>query len=653
MFIGPCHGQIPSTERFDFYYSKASTATLSERTRKQFLRKAGDYALQIPHDSLKYLSLSKTAVLADKFQDSLLFKKMAKASLKVAADMQNGYFLADGHWNYGAYYFGREKHDSSYIHYNAAAQIFESLGHSYYTGKMQYNMALISSKRKDYTGAEIQLIHAIELFEKEKSAKQLYLCYNLLGTLAENLEEYEKALSHYSRAKNLIPKIETNYYEREENLNNLGLIYQKMENYTKAIQVFEEGLQEQELKKARLPLYTKLLDNWAYSRFLEDSTASVGPYFLEALRLRDSIDDTAGAVINRIHLAEYFAKKQDTSTAMEYLEEAYLQGKNSGFNRDILKALEVKAALDKENQSVYLKEYIALAKGLNAKERGIRNKFAAVRFDTEKFKTESERLSQERKYFVVGAVGLLLILALLFLNAQQRARNKKLLLQQEQQQHNEDLYLLALENKITKERGRNEERQRIAEELHDGILPRLFALRFRWSGIQFYDMEKSKKAHEDAVEQLMEIEHATRALSHEMLATTFYKDRSLIEEVEALVTEKNEVEKGRFVFDYDHETAWNELGYVKRINILRILDEILQNVLKHAFATETRVNLTGKEDELLMQVSDNGRGFKTDRSMKGIGLKNLHNRSKKMHGKLTIISAKGKGTTIAIRIPKD
>jgi signal transduction histidine kinase len=84
-----------------------------------------------------------------------------------------------------------------------------------------------------------------------------------------------------------------------------------------------------------------------------------------------------------------------------------------------------------------------------------------------------------------------------------------------------------------------------------------------------------------------------------------------------------------------------------------MLDEILQNIIKHANATTVAISFLVGEDLFIISVTDNGMGFNKGLAKKGIGLKNLKARANKLNGELAINSKIGTGTTVAIHFSKN
>jgi two-component system, NarL family, sensor kinase len=97
----------------------------------------------------------------------------------------------------------------------------------------------------------------------------------------------------------------------------------------------------------------------------------------------------------------------------------------------------------------------------------------------------------------------------------------------------------------------------------------------------------------------------------------------------------------------------NRLEYNIEINLYRIIQELISNILKHAKASEVSIQLLKKETYLNIVVEDNGIGFDVNqvKNKKGMGLKNIESRVNSLGGEFNIDSGKGAGTTITINIP--
>ncbi|RUA15794.1 MAG: hypothetical protein DSY83_06940, partial [Flavobacteriia bacterium] len=104
-------------------------------------------------------------------------------------------------------------------------------------------------------------------------------------------------------------------------------------------------------------------------------------------------------------------------------------------------------------------------------------------------------------------------------------------------------------------------------------------------------------------------------------------------------------------FSYDKKIHWdNLLGDIK-INAYRIVQETLKNSAKHAKCKNIAISFGSASGTLKLTIKDDGIGFDTTKGKRGIGIRNIISRVKKINGVFDIESTKGKGTTISVSIP--
>lgn len=642
---------LPKTATY--FYNKATNDSLSYETKKSLLKIAMALNKNEPHDTIKYWIYSKIAVAASMLQDSLSFQKANTKAYLLAKSLKNKRLIADAHWNFGAHYLKGEKYDSSYYHYDRAYKLFTAIDKTYYAGKMLYNLAYICGKNKDLTGAEVLLFQAIDNFEKLAKNKQLYLSYNQLGTLADDLEEYEKALEYYHKASKYIPLLENAKYYEIELWNNMGVLFQKLNKQHEAISYFNSALSNTKALNNRFTLYAKLLDNLAYSYFLLGHRKNILEPIKTSLQIRDSLDDTPGSVVSRKHLAIIYAKWGDTLKAVQYAQNAYTVAEASHYNRDVLALLELLASIDKKNDAKYLNKHIALSNNLYHKERNIRNKFTAIRYETKSYIIENQRLFKERLWIIGFAIATTLLLLFVYLNNRQRAKNKALIFEREQQQNNEDMFLMALEQKTNLERGKRQERLRMARDLHDGIISKMIGLRFKIEQVYYSQGDGTQKIEKKHIQQLESVEDEIRHISHDLKHNDAWDELKFLEVIENNIKEKSEIGNFKYSFIKDKQELWEAMEYITKINISRMLDEILQNIHKHAKAKNVSICFEVETNQFVIAICDDGKGFKRTTHSKGIGLKNLKERSEKFSGSIAIESKIGRGTFIKITIPKN
>ncbi len=164
----------------------------------------------------------------------------------------------------------------------------------------------------------------------------------------------------------------------------------------------------------------------------------------------------------------------------------------------------------------YYKEYIILNDSLVNNERTIRNKFARIRYETKEIEQRNEQITKERLYLLILSIALILSIFLIYSTISQRAKNKELKLNQLQQEANEEIYNLMLTQQDKIEEGRAQEKMRISEELHDGILGRLFGTRLSLDSLNENTDKDTVKNRGEYIKELKAIEQEIRKISHDL-----------------------------------------------------------------------------------------------------------------------------------------
>ena len=192
--------------------SKNTSLKLSERNF--FLSKAYNTANKLKETTYKCKTLNSIAYTYYTLNDTTNFKKINSETLQLALKLKDTFNIADSHWSYAYYYNNHEKHQKAYYHYNLAYLGFQKINMSYESARMIYAMAYIKGLYRDYAQSEILTLKAIKKFKDLKNYKWLYIGYNHLGLLQNDIKEYDKALEYYNKSLNYFSKVknkEKNY----------------------------------------------------------------------------------------------------------------------------------------------------------------------------------------------------------------------------------------------------------------------------------------------------------------------------------------------------------------------------------------------------------------------------------------------------------
>ncbi len=186
------------------------------------------------------------------------------------------------------------------------------------------------------------------------------------------------------------------------------------------------------------------------------------------------------------------------------------------------------------------------------------------------------------------------------------------------------------------------ERKRIAEILHDDVGNKLNILSLWINNEDTWNNKKSKKIISQQVPELIE---ATRTISHSLYPVNLEKF-GFMDTLEALITNVNDSLTIQLILKYDYQ----ERIISFELQIYRIIQEFLSNVIKHAEASIMTIYIRDTKDSLALILSDNGVGFNTDELQKGMGLQNIDSRIKAINGSAKWKSKKSYGTRLIMKI---
>ncbi|MEG3658715.1 sensor histidine kinase [Arenibacter palladensis] len=649
--MGDAHNSKTSQTNDSIAYWLDEKNSSSEENYKYNLGKAFNFALEAQNDSLKSKYFSKISYYYSVLGDSLQFRRSNKIALKLSEKMKDSNALANNHWDLAYFLEDIAIEDSAYYHFSQAEKIFKALKNDYSRARVLYNMALVQASVKDYTSSEITTIEAIELFKPLKKNYNLYMCYNNLGSVTNALKEYDKALEYYGKSLVYLDKSDKSNLNRFNVINNIGKVYHDKGQYSKALESFEQVISADSLNNKDARLYSIALSNYANSKNRLGDTVGVLSLLKKAIKIKDSINDTKSLATTYYEIAEYYLSKKDTVMALQYALNSKTISEQTSNNLRLLASLELLAELDPTNSSRYTQDYIRLNDSLLREERAVRNKFTRIRFETDEFIEQNELLTRQRQLWIGIAITLFVLAAFILITIDQRRKNQKLRFEQAQQKTNQEIFNLLLAQNKKVEEGKQLEKKRISEELHDGILGQMLGIRLILSGLNNKTDSDSVLKRSDLLKKLQGLEEEIRTISHELSRASQEKIHNFIVSIEELVKTIQDSSKMKCHFEYDQKIDWDQLKGDIKINIYRIVQESLQNCIKHAKATKVDLLFQSENEHVRIIISDNGVGFDQKKGKRGIGLKNINSRLEKLKGTYNIQSEIGQGTKVTVTIP--
>lgn len=254
-------------------------------------------------------------------------------------------------------------------------------------------------------------------------------------------------------------------------------------------------------------------------------------------------------------------------------------------------------------------------------------------------------MEKELEYYLWGFVIVLVILgsfvitlSVLYSKKQQKNRSEKRIMEQEFSQT-----LLQSQLEI-----QEQTLQHISHELHDNLGQVASLIKINLNTILLDNKEKALEKLEDTRELMRQLITDIKALSVSLSADRILQ-LGLAKALEIEVERLNKTEEFNAVFLA--QGVLPKIEADKAIILYRMVQECLNNMVKHSYAKNISVRLTGDEKLITLVVEDDGIGFNVEEQLlsAGAGLKNLQNRARLINAEFSIISTPGKGSSFNIQ----
>ncbi|HMG69189.1 MAG TPA: sensor histidine kinase [Chitinophagaceae bacterium] len=452
------------------------------------------------------------------------------------------------------------------------------------------------------------------------------LAYIFAADDFSSLKKFDSAKAYFDRATPFVkklnmPSLNIEYYGKT------GSSYSNQKNWQKAVENYTIAYRnaKQIGNIFYQASYLRGLADASYYGGNQEEAEAYGLKGLEIIEAHNLIDEKM-----RLYkiLSYIYKKKKDYSNAYKYLQ-LYTNIKQKSNDEELKKKI---YELDTKYQSeIRAKEIIQLQKDKLIQSLTIKQKSSL-------------------NYFLIASLAASLLIGFL---GYRNFRNRHLLVKKEfelqQKQISElakDRQLIAVDSML---KGQEDERSRLAKDLHDGLGGLLSGVKFSLSNMKdnLIITPDNMAVFERSLDMLDTSIKELRRVAHNMMPeilTQFGLDEALKEYCNTINTTK------LLTVRYQSFGMDTRLDNSAEIVIYRIIQELLNNTMKHAAASEVFVQLIREGNRLSIVVEDNGKGFDPSlaENNKGAGLTSIRSRVDYLKGQLDIHSEPGKGTLINI-----
>jgi signal transduction histidine kinase len=502
----------------------------------------------------------------------------------------------------------------------------------------------------NYADALHAYLQGLEASEAAQNWEQAAYILNDMGVFHGKQGDREKSGKTYERA--LAYARRAGSQEQEANsLNNLGQHYDQLDKLDTALVLYEASA----VIKRKMKDYFALaynLDNIGGVLARMKRYDEAERYLLEALVYRRRYNDRNALAINLNNLGELFAMEGENHTAQRYFKEALAETiaiDYKDLRRYIYEQLSQLSEKEGDHRRAlaYTRQSMALKDSIYNQQRSEQMLTLEKKFETEKKErelaetrqavAEASLKVQERNntilllgsgIFLMGAVGVL--------------GYRQATLKQQRIQHE-----AALKEQLARAEAQNalqQERLRISRELHDNIGAQLTLINS--------SMDRAQGAAPNP--RLEEVKKLTLSTIRELRKTVWLINRQSVSLDEFVIKFREfakPVQEAFVKFTVTMEgDGTQELPSAIATAIFRVLQEAVNNSVKHSGATELRVSLENAGGNLTITVADNGKGFAAGTVGGGFGLANMEERVRGLGGELAVQAAPGQGTRISFEV---
>jgi signal transduction histidine kinase len=543
--------------------------------------------------------------------------------------------------------------DSAILEGNKALVMARKNTDSIAVAQLKHQMGVASYFSGKYDVAAKNFQEAIAILEKDKKNRpKLAPVYNDLAKLYRKTRDLDKALENYSNA-NAIYRSLNDTSGIAMILNESGVVYEYKYDYKEAVNRYTMSMHYAEKAGDSLSV-SYSLSNIAGVYVIEKKYDLAEQNLLRCLRIRELLKDSFAMALVYSDLGVAMNAKGDYKKAVEYLSTSnrlaekmrYPELQSNNYNE--LSAVSQKQG-DFQKAFEYFSKRTALRDSLFNLEKT--KEIQRLNSQYETARKEQQILTQRNRlrlqnYLFIG-IGVLVLLGILLV----WSWYKRYRLQQESKLQTEILKQQELKARAILEAEENE-RQRIARDLHDGVGQMMSAAKMNLSAIESelpFNNETQRQDFSRVINLVDESCREVRTVSHIMMPNALLKN-NLATAIHDFV---NKLSNKKLQVHVYTEGLDEKLDSNVETVLYRVIQECVHNAIKHAGAGTLDISLIRDKDGISGTIEDNGKGFDPadQEKFEGIGLRNIITRIEYLRGTVDFDSAPGRGTVIGLHVP--
>jgi len=633
---------------------------------KDSLQKIVDQVRKLPADTSQVRQLREVGYSVIE-NDSALSKTLLEEALAKSLKIKEADAITNSYRMLGIWHRAFGDKNKALELYRASLHSAKSNNHLYLIAGAYFNIGNIKYEKGEYDSCVSYFLKADEIFDNPKIFEDKTLTQRVLDKKKSDL--YSNISSVFNTLKNL-PKADE-YIDKAiviaESYKNASVIanymQQKADNYyengdiEKALRVRLKYLQQLEIASFSKTPLQGAYQNIAQEYFELGKMDSSAIFAMKSLRTAEELGIKDGIANANWQLGRIAMKENKISAAYGYIAKCadFLENSENPTDKmsyyDVMRELMFAQGRYKEAY-VYFEKFKNLSDTILSSERTKEFSEREAKYQSEKKDNQikNQQLAIRQKntlnYVLIGSA---VALGLLILLSYRTYKQKQKLQQQRISELETEKQLTATEAVL---KGEEKERTRLAKDLHDGLGGMLSGIKYSLNTMKgnLIMTPDNAQAFERSMDMLDSSIKEMRRVAHNMMPEALVKF-GLDTALKDLCNDTQQ--SGALEVTYQSINMEHaEVDQTTSITIYRIIQELINNVMKHAGARTAIVQVSKTNGAISITVEDDGKGFDSSilGKSRGIGWSNIQSRVDFLKGKLDIQSAPGKGTSVHIEL---
>ena len=543
------------------------------------------------------------------------------------------------------YHFNNYQQDSALVYIDLG--LSKSTNFESEASLLNLKAGILYNKGDTEAALQIFILLAHKL-EKKQDWQKLAYTYTNIGNLFDSQDNDKKSLEYLIKSFGILQKINDTTYIGTT-IGNIAEGYFSIKKYNQAIKWSHKALKIKEYPTdyvGRLVAYNTLAKT-----YLKSYPDSALIYSEKAVLFSEAKNEKLQLGNSYANYAEALMKNNKKMEAQEAIEKAVEIHLKIDFKPGLADNLFVAGKISRENKlhekaAYYFYKSKKLSDSLKFEQRTKIINELNTKYETE----QKEKLLAEQKLIIekgqnqkrlILIIGIFIVLVglvtFILMKRNQKIRNQKTI----QEKENEVLTAFI--------EGEERERNRISCELHDGVASMIGVAKMNMETLQHIPQEHQEN-HIHKIVQILENTHAEiRHIAHNLLPITLEQE-GLVKATEQFVNELNDTGILKISLTSDVQETLN-ISIQKQLMLFRIIQELINNTIKHSQAQTAAVHFHKSHDHLLIEISDDGIGFAKKIPKESQGLYSIQQRIESVLGQFKLENgANDIGVKVSLKI---